>query len=544
MIYITGHKKPDTDSIVSSIAYSYLKNMEGNKAEPIRLGELNLETKFILDYFDIEVPELKEDIYPRARDIKMDEAIEINEDSSIFDTIEVLQKKNYKSAYVVDKDKKMIGLVTMYDIMDRYLKFANEHNLEGTINLESLAKVLRGKVIKNNFKGITKETKLTAYAMDTDLAKKYISPGDVVIVGDRYKARKSAIDMEVSLMILVGGVDLEEDLKKLAEEKNVSYILTDLDTVGAAKLIPLATSIDKIMKKDSIIAFYEDQEVSEISEIMKSTRFRQYPVLNRKNEVLGSISRFNLLNLNGHDLILVDHNEKTQSIDGIETANVLEIIDHHRVQSVPTNEPIYFRNEPVGSTATIISKIYLERLVDMPKEIAGILMAGIISDTLFFKSPTTTETDKKILRILEEISGIDSKEFAKEMFKAGTSLKGKTVEEILNIDQKKFNISGYDFLISQVFTMDDEFLDELKEDISNVMKSTVEDMEISGFVTMVTNILDESSKVFIESSFYKGIKNELNPEDERKVFEVKGLLSRKKQLLPAVTRGIEKEIKR
>lgn len=544
MIYITGHKKPDTDSIVSSIAYSYLKNMEGNKAEPIRLGELNLETKFILDYFDIEVPELKEDIYPRARDIKMDEAIEINEDSSIFDTIEVLQKKNYKSAYVVDKNKKMIGLVTMYDIMDRYLKFASEHNLEGTINLESLAKVLRGKVIKNNFKGITKETKLTAYAMDTDLAKKYISPGDVVIVGDRYKARKSAIDMEVSLMILVGGVDLEEDLKKLAEEKNVSYILTDLDTVGAAKLIPLATSIEKIMKKDSIIAFYEDQEVSEISEIMKSTRFRQYPVLNRRNEVLGSISRFNLLNLNGHDLILVDHNEKTQSIDGIETANVLEIIDHHRVQSVPTNEPIYFRNEPVGSTATIVSKIYLERLVDMPKEIAGILMAGIISDTLFFKSPTTTETDKKILRILEEISGIDSKEFAKEMFKAGTSLKWKTVEEILNIDQKKFNISGYDFLISQVFTMDDEFLDELKEDISNVMKSTVEDMEISGFVTMVTNILDESSKVFIESSFYKGIKNELNPEDDRKVFEVKGLLSRKKQLLPAVTRGIEKEIKR
>lgn len=544
MIYITGHKKPDTDSIVSSIAYSYLKNMEGNKAEPIRLGELNLETKFILDYFDIEVPELKEDIYPRARDIKMDEAIEINEDSSIFDTIEVLQKKNYKSAYVVDKDKKMIGLVTMYDIMDRYLKFASEHNLEGTINLESLAKVLKGKVIKNNFKGINKETKLTAYAMDTDLAKKYISPGDVVIVGDRYKARKSAIDMEVSLMILVGGVDLEEDLKKLAIEKNVSYILTDLDTVGAAKLIPLATSIEKIMKKDSIIAFYEDQEVSEISEIMKSTRFRQYPVLNRKNEVLGSISRFNLLNLNGHDLILVDHNEKTQSIDGIETANVLEIIDHHRVQSVPTNEPIYFRNEPVGSTATIVSKIYLERLVDMPKEIAGILMAGIISDTLYFKSPTTTETDKKILRILEEISGIDSKEFAKEMFKAGTSLKGKTVEEILNIDQKKFNISDYDFLISQVFTMDDEFLDELKEDISNVMKSTVEDMEISGFVTMVTNILDESSKVFIESSFYKGIKNELNPEDERKVFEVKGLLSRKKQLLPAVTRGIEKEIKR
>lgn len=544
MIYITGHKKPDTDSIVSSIAYSYLKNMEGNKAEPIRLGELNLETKFILDYFDIEVPELKEDIYPRARDIKMDEAIEINEDSSIFDTIEVLQKKNYKSAYVVDKDKKMIGLVTMYDIMDRYLKFASEHNLEGTINLESLAKVLKGKVIKNNFKGINKETKLTAYAMDTDLAKKYISPGDVVIVGDRYKARKSAIDMEVSLMILVGGVDLEEDLKKLAIEKNVSYILTDLDTVGAAKLIPLATSIEKIMKKDSIIAFYEDQEVSEISEIMKSTRFRQYPVLNRKNEVLGSISRFNLLNLNGHDLILVDHNEKTQSIDGIETANVLEIIDHHRVQSVPTNEPIYFRNEPVGSTATIVSKIYLERLVDMPKEIAGILMAGIISDTLYFKSPTTTETDKKILRILEEISGIDSKEFAKEMFKAGTSLKGKTVEEILNIDQKKFNISDYDFLISQVFTMDDEFLDELKEDISNVMKSTVEDMEIYGFVTMVTNILDESSKVFIESSFYKGIKNELNPEDERKVFEVKGLLSRKKQLLPAVTRGIEKEIKR
>lgn len=544
MIYITGHKKPDTDSIVSSIAYSYLKNMEGNKAEPIRLGELNLETKFILDYFNIEVPELKEDIYPRARDIKMDEAIEINEDSSIFDTIEVLQKKNYKSAYVVDKDKKMIGLVTMYDIMDRYLKFASEHNLEGTINLESLAKVLSGTLIKNNFKGITKETKLTAYAMDTDLAKKYISPGDVVIVGDRYKARKSAIDMEVSLMILVGGVDLEEDLKKLAEEKNVSYILTNLDTVGAAKLIPLATSIEKIMKKDSIIAFYEDQEVSEISEIMKSTRFRQYPVLNRKNEVLGSISRFNLLNLNGHDLILVDHNEKTQSIDGIETANVLEIIDHHRVQSVPTNEPIYFRNEPVGSTATIVSKIYLERLVDMPKEIAGILMAGIISDTLFFKSPTTTETDKKILRILEEISGIDSKEFAKEMFKAGTSLKGKTVEEILNIDQKKFNISGYDFLLSQVFTMDDEFLDELKEDISNVMKSTVEDMEISGFVTMVTNILDESSKVFIESSFYKGIKNELNPEDDRKVFEVKGLLSRKKQLLPAVTRGIEKEIKR
>ena len=214
------------------------------------------------------------------------------------------------------------------------------------------------------------------------------------------------------------------------------------------------------------------------------------------------------------------------------------------MQSVPTNEPIYFRNEPVGSTATIVSKIYLERLVDMPKEIAGILMAGIISDTLFFKSPTTTETDKKILRILEEISGIDSKEFAKEMFKAGTSLKGKTVEEILNIDQKKFNISGYDFLISQVFTMDDEFLDELKEDISNVMKSTVEDMEISGFVTMVTNILDESSKVFIESSFYKGIKNELNPEDDRKVFEVKGLLSRKKQLLPAVTKGIEKEIKR
>lgn len=543
MIYITGHKKPDTDSIVSAISYSYLKNAEGYDTIPIRISELNRETEFVLNYFNVDIPKKIEDISPRAKDIKMDEALLVKKNDSIYEVLEKLKNRNLKNAYVVDEKNKMLGMVTMYDIMDEYFNFATGKGIDDTTELSRIEKVLDGNLVENGSTGLKTGAKLVAYAMQNLSAKKYIKSSDVILVGDRYEARLAAIEMKVSLLILVGGIDLENDLKELASKNKVPYIVTELDTIGAARRLPLSSSIENVMKKDDITYFYSDQEIDEIEKVMKSTRFRQYPVLNRSGEVMGTISRYHLLNLKGHDLIMVDHNEKSQSIEGIETARVLEIIDHHRVQSVPTSEPIYFRNEPVGSTATIIAKLFLERLVKIPPHIAGLLMAAIISDTLLFRSPTTTETDKKIMGILEEVSGENRDEFAIKMFKEGTSLQGKTIPEILNIDQKKFTIEGEYFLVSQVFTMDDEYIDKVVPEISLEMNKIKNKEGAKGFITLVTNILKESSKVFIDSEYIDFIKEALNTNEKSDVFVASGLLSRKKQMIPALNQAVLKALR-
>lgn len=536
-IYITGHKNPDTDSICSAMALAELKNKMGDDAEAIRLGEINRETEFVLDYFGAEKPRLKTSIMPQIRDLDMDGAYCVSPDLSMAGAMEIMQKNNITSLPVIDGKENLIGIISLSNIAATYMEVWDDTIMgRSEASLENIKDVLKGQWIYRPEAPRPITGKMAIKAIKN---QNLIEKGDVVIVGDDVEDQEATILKDVALLILTISTTLDERLLKLAEERHVAVISTGLSTFMVARLLPQAVPIGYVMTKEDLVVFHKDDLIDEVRAKMAESRFRAYPVLDERDRVIGSISRYHLITDLKKKIILVDHNERNQSIDDLDSAEILQIVDHHRVANVATSSPIFFRNEPVGSTATIVSKMFFENGIMPSTKVAGLLCAAMISDTLLFRSPTSTATDRYILNKMSKIAGIDVEDFAMKMFKAGTSLEGKKPEELLNTDVKNFVFDGDTVRICQIFTMDPDSIAAVEESLKEAMEDYVKKEAVASFILMITDIFREVSDIIVVGGFKEALAREFGKEIRGDKFSAEGLLSRKKQLVPKVGAAVD-----
>ncbi|WP_282925894.1 putative manganese-dependent inorganic diphosphatase [Helcococcus kunzii] len=541
-IYITGHKNPDTDSIASAIVYSDLKSRidSDNEYVPIRLGDLNLESKWVLEKWHQDAPKYVENLKQKVEDLGLVKPLTIKDNISIYQAANYLQPRNISFLPIVDDEGRLKGIVTLSNLTKSYMDVWDDVILwrAGT-KIENIVEVLSGEIVHlpenpNKFDG-----RMLVYASQVD-EEGHSKEGDILIVGNRLDSQREAIERKVGILIVSSGHKVEDDILQKAKENNVTVLTTKYNSFMAARLLPQAIPVSYVMTTDNLQYFKPEEYLEDVSRKVKNTRFRNFPIVNDDLVVIGELNRNDLLFDKKKQLILVDHNESNQSIDDRDNVEILEIIDHHRVANIHTNSPIYFRNVPVGCTSTILAMMYKEYGLTPSKEMAGLMASAIISDTLLFRSPTTTEVDKKILRELAEIAEIDLEAYGEEMFSAGTSLEGVSVTDILMTDSKKFEIEDKNARVSQAFTTNldsvEKFIDEIITSMTNVNNNENTDV----FALFITDIFNEQSLVITVGKLNEVLANEFGVEYKEKGYLVKDLLSRKKQFIPALTRAVSK----
>ncbi|VYU40737.1 putative manganese-dependent inorganic diphosphatase [Clostridium tertium] len=540
IIYVTGHKNPDSDSICSAYAYAELKNKTGNlPAIPVRLGNVNRETQYILDYFGVEAPQLLKTVKLKVEDLEFDRITPVSPEISLKMAWNIMSSKNIKTLPVADENDHLLGVLAISNLTSCYMDIWDNRILaKSNTSFENIVDTLSAKEIYVNEGTKSFPGKIVVSAMKPESMKDHIEEGDIAIVGDREEVQSALLDLNISLMIITGSHTPTAEIVEKAKEANISVITTPHDSFTTSRLIIQSIPVGYVMIKDKLVTFSTEDLVDDVKPVMVETRFRSYPVIDTDGKVVGTMSRYHLISNYRKKIIQMDHNERGQSVDGLEDADILEIIDHHRVADIQTGGPLYFRSEPIGSTSTIVGKCFFERGIRPSKQAAGLLCGAIISDTLLFRSPTCTPEDKQICLRLAEIAGINVEEFAKEMFKAGTSLKGKTVEEIFNQDFKPFTIGETKVGIAQVNTMDIEGFMPLKNDMLKYMDSKAKEAGLDMTLLLLTDILNEGSQILVAGD---------KPEIAEKAFKVTlndstafldGVLSRKKQVVPPITSAI------
>lgn len=538
LVYVSGHRNPDTDSICSAIAYSYLLNATNKyNAIPVRLGEINRETEYVLKRFGVEHPVLLKTVKQKVEDLNYDKVTVFSKDLTLKTAWFLLKQQNLKSAPILDEHGQLLGLLSTSNIIEGYMdQWDSEVLKKAKTPVENVIDTLEANVIYLNDALKVIEGDIHIAAMSGSEAKKRIHENDVVIVGgDRSDDLEELISVKPSLIVLTGSLTADENVVKKCEEQGISIISTPFNTYQTSQQIVQAIPVEYVMIKGDIKTFSTDDTLDYMKEVMSETRYRGYPVIDLNNRCVGSISRFALLKGLRKKVILVDHNERGQSIPGIEEADILEIVDHHRVADIQTVGPLLFRGEPLGSTATIVTKIFDELDVEMPSHIAGLLLGAVVSDTLLFKSPTCTPVDTKIAKKLAEIAGVDIQEFAMEMFKAGTSLVGKTVDEIFNQDFKKFSFDNLQVGVAQVNSMDIEGFLPYKKDMLDYMNKFAEDNNLEFTLLLLTDIINANSEIFVGGPRPELVEKAFNVQLTECQGTLAGVISRKKQVVPAIT---------
>ena len=538
IVYVSGHKNPDTDSICSAIAYSYLLNATNKyNAVPVRLGEVNRETEYVLKRFGVEHPVLLKTVKQKVEDLNYDKVTVFSKDLTLKTAWFLLKQQNLKSAPILDEHGQLLGLLSTSNIIEGYMdQWDSEVLKKAKTPVENVIDTLEANVIYLNeaLKVINGDIHIAA--MSGNEAKKRIHENDVVIVGgDRSDDLEELISVKPSLIILTGSLTSNEHVVNKCKEQGISIVSTPFNTYQTSQQIVQAVPVEYVMIKGDIKAFSTDDTLDYMKEVMSETRYRGYPVIDLNNRCVGSISRFALLKGLRKKVILVDHNERGQSIPGIEEADILEIVDHHRVADIQTVGPLLFRGEPLGSTATIVTRMFEEQDVEMPSHIAGLLLGAVVSDTLLFKSPTCTPVDTKIAKKLAEIAGVDIQEFAMEMFKAGTSLVGKTVDEIFNQDFKKFSFDNLQVGVAQVNSMDIEGFLPYKKDMLDYMNKFAEDNNLEFTLLLLTDIINANSEIFVGGPRPELVEKAFNVQLTDRQGTLEGVISRKKQVVPAIT---------
>ena len=539
-IYITGHKNPDTDSIASAIVYADLKNRidKKNKYIPIRLGSLNLESKWVLDRWKSKAPIYIDNLRPTIDDLNLEMPLVVDKDISLYEAANYLQPKNVSFLPIVDRENRLEGIVTLSNLTKSYMNVWDDDILyRSKAKVENIVDVLAGTLVHSPEKPNYINGRMLVYASDVD-EKGHVSPGDVIIVGNRRDAQREAVDRKAGILIVSSGYYVDNDILYLAKKNNVTIIKTKYNSFMVARLLPQAIPVSYVMTSDNLLYFTPDDDIEEVSKKVMDTRFRNFPVVDKNMKVIGELTRNDLLIDKKKKLILVDHNEASQSIDDRDRVEILEIIDHHRVANISTSNPIFFRNMPVGCTSTILAMMYKENGLVPSKEMAGLMASAIISDTLLFRSPTTTDIDIKILNELAEIAEINLEEYASEMFAAGTSLEGVSATDLLITDSKKFEIDNVKVRVSQAFTTNLPSVDKLIADIKTSMKQIKENERIDFFALFITDIFNEQSLVISDGVYSQALAEAFEQEFIENGYIVKDLLSRKKQFIPVLTRTI------
>lgn len=540
IIYITGHKNPDTDSICSAIAYSEYKKKNGVNSVASRLGELSRETTFVLDYFKVPVPEYLPTVRTQISDLNIDKVIQVTPDVSIKIAWMLMNKNNIKTLPVVDESERLIGLATLSDITNKYMDTLESSIISASnTSLRNIIETLNAKLISGKHDEFITSGNVVVAAMAPAEITPFVGNGDIVIVGNRIDSQLAALEAGANCLILTNGCVVEDSILEKARLSKCVIIVTPLETFTTARLINQSIPIKHVMSTENLITFNIDDFVDEIKDVMLQTRYRSYPVIDDNNKIKGFLSRYHLITRNKKKIILMDHNEKAQSVNGIEEADILEIIDHHRVADIQTGKPISFRNEPVGSTSTIVSNIYIDSGIRPSKSIAGILCAAIISDTINFKSPTCTYIDKITAERLSEIAGININEFATQMFKAGTSLIGRTPEEIFYQDYKDFTLGKHKIGIGQVITSDTENMGELKTSLLQLMGKICKERNYSLVMLLMTDIIREGSELLYAGDKKDIIAKAFKVDVSKDSVYLPGVVSRKKQVVPPLSSAVE-----
>ena len=536
-IFVIGHKNPDTDSICSAIAYCDIKNRTTQDSKYIakRAGQINEETEYVLNRFGVQPPGYLSNIGTQVKDMDIRLSPEANKSMSLKNAWDLMQENSIVSLPIREKDGTLEGLITIGDIAKTYMDTTDSYLLSrARTQYQRIAETIGGKVVEGNGHGYFVQGKIMVATANPDKMKEYVEENDMIIMGNREEDHLQAIEQNVSCIIVGLGIEVTEKVLKLAHEKDIIIISSPYDTFTISRLINQSIPVKYIMKTENLVTFKTEDFTDDIQDVMIKHRHRAFPVIDKKGKCIGTISRRNFLDMHRKKVVLVDHNEKDQAVDNIDKAEIMEIIDHHKLGTLQTMQPISFRNQPVGCTGTIMYQMYGEQKLEIPSKIAGLLCAAIISDTLMFRSPTCTLQDKMAAGALALIADISIEEFAREMFKAGSNLKDKSPEEIFYQDYKKFIAEGdVCFGVGQISSMDADELKEIKERLLPFMVSECGRHGVSRVYFMLTNIIEQSTELLFygEESEEMAV-NAFKMQPENGTIYLKGVVSRKKQLIP------------
>ncbi len=542
--YILGHRNPDTDSVVSAIAYADLKKLQGaSECYPVRVGKINPQTDYILRRFDVEKPRLISDLVPRVRNYMSISPLTVHESTPLWEALEILNRDNHKMLPVVDDSKRLTSVLHYNAFAQNMLKKIDPHRqniIPTTITM--LSQTLNAQEIITFHGDEVFKARLLVAASDLETISEFIDsiPGEniIIIAGNRAEVHRAAIERGIRCLVVTGGKTIRKDVRELAEKKKTSLLISPFDTATSSLLSFYATPV-KFMADNALEPLGEDQYIKNIHEKISASISRSLPVVDAEKRVIGILSQGDLMGEPNIDVILVDHNELSQAAEGIKNYRILEIIDHHRLGNPPTTYPITFINKPVGSTSTIIATLFLEQKIPMQKNIASLLLAGILSDTLILRSATTTDTDRNVAQYLAEITDLSIEEFGNDIMHAASQIGKKPVNEILAMDMKRYPQGDTSYSVSQVevttLTELMERQDKILEELNKLQKS--ENFLFSAL--LVTDITELDSIFFIAGD--EEVKASLTyPKIQKDIYSMKGILSRKKQLIPYLTEVISR----
>ena len=550
-VLITGHKNPDTDSICAAISYSRLKNKINNTDRyiPCRAGNPNAETSFVLEHFKVDAPLLLDNVKTQVSDIAYRKTPGVSKNMSLKQAYQMMRDGHVVTLPAVNQNGILEGLITMSDIAKSYMNVYDSAIIStAETPFKNILETLEATLITGDANRNCQDGKVLIAAANPEMMNYYIEPHDIVILGNRAESQLSALDNGADCIIICEGANASPTIKALAEQNGMIIMVTSYDAYTAARLINQSIPISFFMTKEGILSFEEEDTVDEIKDVMAKKRHRDFPVISKDGRYLGMLSRRNLLGARGKQVIMVDHNELGQALDGMENAEILEIIDHHRLGTIQTLGPVYFRNQPLGCTSTIVYLMYQENKVEIDPQTAGLMMSAIISDTLLFRSPTCTKTDEMAGRALAEIAGVDIEKYAMEMFSAASDLKQKTDREIFYQDFKTFTAGDIHFGVSQVSSLNEEELLSLKPRLFHFAKEALGEENLDMAFVMLTNILKQDTlllavghraETLIQNAFLLEPKKESfdfsGEEIEGFTAVLENVVSRKKQLIPPLS---------
>lgn len=528
---IFGHKKPDSDSVMSAIGLSYLENECGNNTEPRVLGNINKETKYAIDYFNLEEPAYLNDVKLQLKDVNYHKGFFMKESDSIYEGYQYMLNENLTGLPIVKEDEIFSGLITMKDLSRNML---NDDTEKLETSYQNVLDVLGGVEVLKFDEEIKGNILAAAFDSATFLKNIKLSENEILIVGNRQDIIEYAISSKIKLLVVTGGGAINEDLLEKAKTNKVNVVGTSLDTYHVARLISLANYIKTMVSSYNPTKFLDTDYVDEVMDINNKLKHTNYPVVDKNNKCLGLFRITDLSEKNPKQVILVDHNEKKQTADGIDEAVIKEIIDHHNLGSITTSAPVNFRNMAVGSTCTIVYTMFMEREIKIPKNIAGALLSGVLSDTLILKSPTTTERDRQAVKDLARIAEVNYEEYGMEMLKAGTSLDGMSKEDVLYNDFKLYTVGEDTFGVGQFFTMNFDEIEKEMDEYVKILDSIAEANNYSFLALYVTDIIKNGSYVLYNTKAQDKIEIMYANLDVCEGFFVDKCVSRKKNVIPLV----------
>ena len=537
-VVVIGHRNPDTDSICSAIAYAELKNRTSTLVcEPRRAGKMNQETEFVLKKFGVTPPRMCTDVNPKIRDVDYREMPGIPGSTSLRRAWKIMRDQQIDTLSITSADNELEGIITVKDLATANMDVFDTAVLaKSRTSYKNILETLNGTMVVGNADAVCTTGHIKIGTATPEMLESSVEKGDIVILSNRYESQLCAIEKEASLLIICNGAKVGRTIQRIADETGVAIMTTPVDTYAAGKLISQCAPISYYMTRDNILKFTLVTPVADVLRVMAKVRHRYFPILDEDGKYCGMVSRRNVIALRKRRIILVDHNEATQAVEGFDQAEILEIIDHHRIGSLETSGPVYFRNQPVGCTATIITQMYDENGVDIPPQIAGLLLAAILSDTLAFRSPTCTPVDENAAKRLAKIAGVDIEEFSTEMFEAGEKLDGKTPEEVFLQDFKVFMCGDIRFGVAQGSYMTRKNLQAAQALLQPYLEEARNKQNVEDLYMLLTDVPKEESVVICTGRYAAEVLSngfESRPAADGS-WTLPGVVSRKKQFIPAM----------